>query len=102
MTVTILAPSFSGTDPVKTPAPSTGRSTPFALTVTGVASVTVPFTVMLVCFVKLLVTGLLTVSTGCWVSRFTVRVESVRFPTASTADTVRRLLPSVARRTLAE
>src|SRR6266516_3067189 len=95
VTVSGLAPSASGTWPVKTPAPSTGTGVPFTSTVTGVASVTVPDTVTGVCFVMRPSVGAVTASAGGCVSSVTARVSVVAFPAASVATVVRVFAPSV-------
>ena len=55
---------------------------------------------MFACFVTALLAGLVTVRTGCCVSRITVRTESVECPAASVATMCSAFWPSVASRAL--
>src|SRR5438105_2381009 len=55
---------------------------------------------MFACFVTALLAGLVTVRTGCCVSRITVRTESVECPAASVATMCRVFWPSAASRAL--
>ena len=61
-----------------------------------------PLTVIVASRVTAPSAGAVTLSTGAWVSRITVRVESVCSPAPSIAVTVSRLLPSAGSGTVAE
>ena len=68
VTVRMLLPSLSATAPWNAPVESTGRGIPFTLAVTAVRSVTVPETEVVVSLVINPSAGLVSVSTGGWVS----------------------------------
>src|SRR6266705_2749142 len=87
--VSVFDPSVSATEPLNCPSAPTGNGAPFVATVTAVASVTDPDTVVDVWFVMRPFAGAVTANTGGCVSSMMVRTWVVALPAASVAVTVR-------------